>query len=87
MCALTVCMAGYMPECYIVCLLCMWAVGGAYDTCRLRVRMSRVLYSICSANVLTVSFLPCLCHVYAFILDGVHAVCELYALSCGACIL
>lgn len=41
--------------------------------------MPHVLYSIHSESVLGVVFLPCLCHMYAFILDGVHAVCELYA--------
>lgn len=70
----------YMHECYLVCLLCV-------NACMHRVCMPHVLYRICSESVLSVVFMPCLCHTYAFILDGTRAVCELYALPCEVCIL
>lgn len=77
----------HMHECFRVCLLCVDVMGSEHDACMHRVCMPHVLYRICSESVLSVVLLPCLCHMCALILDGMHAVYELYALSCGVCIL
>lgn len=88
LCALPSCVRViYMHECYLVCLLCVNAVGSEHAACMHRVCMPHVLYRICSESVLSVVFVPCLCRTYPFILDGTRAVCELYALPCEVCIL